>query len=74
MHDSCLSRRGNNNPKPCLQLDREQRRAMQRESWSRNLGYVEQMDIHSPQLTVYESLQARFLRLPERTQGAGGAL
>jgi len=29
---------------------------MEQLPWSRSLGYVEQMDIHSPQLTVYESL------------------
>eukprot|EP00892_Ulva_mutabilis_P008760 jgi/Ulvmu1/6256/UM028_0114.1 len=41
---------------------------MEQGSWSRNLGYVEQMDIHSPQLTVYESLEVSArLRLPRDT-------
>lgn len=41
---------------------------MDKRAWSRNLGYVEQMDIHSPQLTVYESLEVSArLRLPRGT-------
>ena len=40
-------------------------------AWSRNLGYVEQMDIHSPQLTVKESLEVSArLRLPRATSEA----
>jgi ABC-type glutathione transport system ATPase component len=45
--------------------------AVERASWSRNLGYVEQHDEHSPQLTVYESLQiSAQLRLPRGTTHA----
>lgn len=41
---------------------------MQIASWSRTLAYVEQTDIHSPQLTVLESLiVSSELRLPRGT-------
>mgnify|MGYP000488745085 FL=1 len=38
------------------------------ETFARVAGYVEQTDIHSPQLTVYESLQySSWLRLAKET-------
>lgn len=41
---------------------------MQQASWSRTLAYVEQSDVHSPQLTVLESLLvSSALRLPRGT-------
>lgn len=44
---------------------------MQKASWSRTLAYVEQADVHSPQLTVYESLVvSASLRLPRSTSKA----